>query len=56
MNGRTVLVTPTVGTPTVGGWCDTCNLPSRISWPLYAITPQGVRPLGDYVMCGDCGG
>lgn len=53
MNGRTALVTLTVGTPAVGGWCDTCNLPSRISWPLYAMTPRGVLPLGTYDVCGN---
>ncbi|GAA1881837.1 hypothetical protein GCM10009773_07870 [Williamsia serinedens] len=54
MTGHDVRVGTSVGTPTVGGWCDTCNLPSGISWPLYAITPRGVLSLGTYDTCADC--
>ncbi len=51
--GSTVVVVPEPGTPDTGLWCDHCQLPSLVRFPMNAVLPNGVLPLGYLDLCTD---
>ena len=46
-----VTVAPLLGTPETGLWCDTCNLPSLVRYPVTAVLPTGVLAMPDLHLC-----
>lgn len=42
------------GEPRVGGWCDSCALPSVVEFDVLIISEHGVSTLGVYRFCVDC--
>jgi hypothetical protein len=47
-----VMVTP--GEPETGLWCDRCNLPSLVRFPLYLTSEEGSSPCGVGWTCPGC--
>jgi hypothetical protein len=39
----------------VGLWCDLCQLPSAVRFPVLALTIDGITQAGMHVVCVDCG-
>lgn len=40
----------------VGFWCDGCQLPSAVKFPVLALTMDGISQAGWHQVCLDCGG
>lgn len=40
----------------VGFWCDGCQLPSAVKFPVLALTIDGISQAGQHTVCLDCGG
>lgn len=39
----------------VGLWCDNCQLPSGLVFPVIQMSEAGVGQVGFYATCADCG-
>lgn len=42
--------------PQVGIWCDECQLPSVVKFPIIAMSMEGVGPAGTWAGCMKCEG
>jgi len=42
------------GDVTLGLWCHTCQLPSAVTYNLYALHPDGPRQVAHLAGCPDC--
>lgn len=49
-----VVVDIVPGTPTVGLWCDRCQLPSGVEVPVHALSASGVGQIAVMRHCTDC--
>lgn len=45
-----------VGEPLTGLWCDGCQLPARVRFPLHLLSEAGVSPFGWTEACLHCEG
>lgn len=50
-----VPVVAQLGDPVEGGWCDSCQLSTLITWPIIGLLPSGTVPLGTAHCCVECG-
>lgn len=41
--------------PILGLWCDECQLPGGVEFPLLGLSMEGVGELGSIVTCLNCG-
>lgn len=51
---RTLVLRIEMGTPTVGQWCDTCNLPAHVAIPIHNLADDGVNRIGEMKRCLNC--
>jgi hypothetical protein len=45
-----------LGEEEVGIWCEVCQLPARVRWPLLLMSELGVAPFGVTEHCLHCEG
>lgn len=43
-----------VGTPVTGLWCKACALPSRVRFPIYRLSTDGVTLHCNVLRCTEC--
>lgn len=51
MPSRSLTIYVYPGEPVPGLWCDQCQLPSGVEWPLVTLTPSGVGTLQPFIAC-----